>query len=528
MSSLTKKVGIASIIMMGSILLSRMIGLIREMVIASFGGARGAVDAYQVAFVIPEILNHIIASGFLSVTFIPIFSHYLAHNREDEGWKVFSIILTTFGVPLIGFILLSFIAAPALIEFIAPGLKDPNLKAAAVKMTLIIIPAQFFFFAGGMLMAVQFAKERFAIPALAPLVYNAAIIGGGLFLGPRLGMEGFSWGVLTGAFAGNFLVQYWGAKRAGMKFRPLFAIRHPDLKKYVLLTLPLMVGLTMTFSTEIFLKFFGSYLPEGRIAALNYGFRVMLVLVGLFGQAAGVASFPFLANLIAKNKLKEMNHLLNDTLRRYISLVIPFSVLLMVLRHEVIVLLFQRGQFDAAATETTSGLLVFLLIGAFAFAAQTVVVRGFYASQNTIFPAVFGTIAVLFSIPIYWYGMRIMGANGVGLAISISAIFQVTLLYILWNRRTGNKGSRRVYLFFAKIILMSTAIGVSLEWFRRTILYAIDSSTFTGCIIVSAITGVLFLVIFISAGYIMHIKEIFEGLNKMAEKVFRRMRSPKR
>jgi len=522
MSSLTKKVGIASLIMMGSILLSRVIGLIREMIIASFGGAKGAVDAYQVAFVIPEILNHIIASGFLSVTFIPIFSHYLARDKEDEGWEVFSIILTTFGILLVAFILVSFMAVPALIELIAPGLKDPSIKASAIRMTLIIIPAQFFFFAGGLLMAVQFAKERFAIPALAPLLYNAGIIGGGLFLGPWLGMEGFSWGVLSGAFAGNFLVQYWGAKRAGMKFRIRFDLRHPDLKKYILLTLPLMVGLTMTFSTEIFMKFFGSYLPEGRIAALNYGLRVILVLVGLFGQAAGVASFPFLANLVAHNKFKEMNLLLNDTLRRYISLVIPFSVLLMVLRHEVILILFQRGQFDAAATETTSGILVFLLVGAFAFAAQTVVVRGYYASQNTIFPAVFGTIAVLFSIPIYWYGMRTMGAKGVGLAISISAVFQVTLLYILWNRRTRNEDSRRVYRFFAKIILLSMPIGIFLEWFRRSVLYGIDSSTFTGCIFISAITGALFLVIFISAGYFMRIKEIFEGINRLAEKLARR------
>ncbi|MCP4668232.1 MAG: murein biosynthesis integral membrane protein MurJ [Deltaproteobacteria bacterium] len=521
MTTLTKKVGIASLIMMGSVLLSRVIGLIREMFIASFGGAGGAVDAYQVAFVIPEILNHIIASGFLSVTFIPIFSHYLARDREDEGWEVFSVILTTFGILLIAFILVSFMIAPALVELIAPGLKNASVKARAVRMTRIIIPAQFFFFAGGLLMAVQFAKERFAIPALAPLIYNVGIIGGGIILGPWLGMEGFSWGVLSGAFAGNFLVQFWGAKRAGMKFHVKFALGHPDLKKYVLLTLPLMVGLTMTFSTEIFMKFFGSYLPEGRIAALNYGLRVMLVLVGLFGQAAGVASFPFLANLIAQNKRKEMNHLLNDTLRRYISLVIPFSVLLMVLRHEIILLLFQRGQFDAAATEMTSGILVFLLVGAFAFAAQSVVVRGFYASQNTIFPAAFGTIAVIVSIPLYWYGMRTMGAKGVGLAISISAIFQATLLYMLWNRRSNNKGSRSVYLFFAKIIFLSIPIGIFLEWFRGNVLHAIDASTFTGCLVIAAITGALFMALFISAGYFLRIKEIFEGMNRLVEKVIR-------
>lgn len=142
-----------------------------------------------------------------------------------------------------------------------------------------------------------------------------------------------------------------------------------------------------------------------------------------------------------------MNRLLNSTLR-YLSLVIPFSVLLMVLRREIVLILFQRGRFDAAATDMTSALLIYLLIGAIAFSAQTVVVRGYYATQNTLFPAVFGTLAVILSIPMYLYGMQAMGASGVALAISLSAIFQVTLLYSLWNKKSRNREGRDVYTFF--------------------------------------------------------------------------------
>ncbi|CAN2044298.1 membrane hypothetical protein [Candidatus Magnetomoraceae bacterium gMMP-13] len=212
-NNMTKKVGFASLIMMASVFLSRVIGLFREMIIAYVGGAKGAVDAYQLAFIIPEILNHIIASGFLSVTFIPIFSYYLEQNREDEGWRVFSVILTGFGTALLCIILISFVFSDQLVKLIAPGIKDPELIAITIRMTRIIIPAQFFFFAGGMFMAVQFAKEKFAIPALAPLLYNLGIITGGLVLSPWLGMEGFSWGVLAGAFAGNFLIQYRGGQK---------------------------------------------------------------------------------------------------------------------------------------------------------------------------------------------------------------------------------------------------------------------------------------------------------------------------
>ena len=167
--SLYKKISIASLIMMSSVFLSRVIGIFREQVIAHIGGATGEVDAYLVAFLIPDILNHIVASGFLSITFIPIFSHYLSANEEEEGWEVFSIILTCFGSFLLLLIILAFFFTPEFIAIVAPGINEPALRRSAIRMTRIIIPAQFFFFAGGLFMAVQFAKERFFLPALAPL-----------------------------------------------------------------------------------------------------------------------------------------------------------------------------------------------------------------------------------------------------------------------------------------------------------------------------------------------------------------------
>ena len=158
--SVYKKIGVASLIMMGSVFLSRLFGFIRLMVIAYVGGRSAEVDAYQIAFVIPEILNHIVASGFLSITFIPIFSHYIATRREEQGWNVFSIILNSFGLLLILFIVIAIIWAPEIVALIARGRADPIFRLQVVRMTRIILPAQFFFFTGGIFMAVQFAKEK--------------------------------------------------------------------------------------------------------------------------------------------------------------------------------------------------------------------------------------------------------------------------------------------------------------------------------------------------------------------------------
>ncbi len=516
--SMYKKVGIASLIMMSSVFLSRVFGIVREMIIAYLAGTGSSVDAYQISFIIPEILNHILASGFLSITFIPIFTKYLAEKNEKEAWKTFSNILCSFSILLLVLVIIAVFFTEKIIAI--TGITDPATIKEAIRMTRIIIPAQLFFFMGGLLMAVQFANEKFLIPALAPLVYNGSIILGGCILFPLIGMEGFSWGVLMGALLGNFVVQWIGAKKTGMKLTIHFDFKHPDLRKYLVLTLPLMLGLTMTFSTEIFPKVFGSYLSKGSVASFNYGLRIMFLLVGLFGQAVGVASYPYLSQLAAKNRLDEMNELLNTTLR-HISLVIPFSVLIVILRFEIVTLIFQRGEFDIRSTAITANILIYLMIGAFGFTAQTIVNRGYYALQNTLFPTIYVSCAVILTLPLYQLGMKQMGIYGVALALSFSTIIQVVLLFIMWNRRSGNRGSGAVYRSYLKIIVLSLINGALLYKVKETLLSGVQSTSISGCLINLFSISALFCVMMILLAYIFRVKEIFE----LTDKVLKRFKS---
>jgi putative peptidoglycan lipid II flippase len=244
----------------------------------------------------------------------------------------------------------------------------------------------------------------------------------------------------------------------------------------------------------------------------------MLLLVAFFGQAVGVASYPFMARLIAENKLQEMNQLLNNTLK-YLALVIPFSILLMVLRHEVILIMFQRGKFDAAATGHTSAVLTYFLIGAFAVAVNTVVPRAYYAMQDTFFPAVYSTAAVIVSIPLYVLGMKLMGAPGVALAVSLSAILQVFVLFVLWNRRSHNTGSLKVYWFYLKIMAISVPVGLVLLGFKGFLSGWVDFRTLTGSLIAVALTGLLFLIVLLAAGYELRIREISDLMNNIINKL---------
>lgn len=517
-STTYKKVGIAAMIMMASVFLSRIIGVVREMVIANIGGVGGGVDAYQVAFVIPEILNHVVASGFLSISFIPIFSKYLTQGREEEGWRVFSLILVCFGSFLIILIGLAEIFADPLVSLFAPGLDSGPTKAAAVEMTRIVIPAQFFFFCGGLFMAVQFTKERFFLPALAPIFYNLGIIIGGVLLGPTLGMPGFAWGVLGGGFLGNFVVQYVGAQKAGLRFTWPNQVLHPDLKEYLRLTLPLMLGLTPVFSMEIFFRFFGSFLPTGSIASINYSLRIMSLLVGLCGQAIGTAVYPFMTRLVTEKKLQDANALLNSTLK-YVTLSIPMCVMLMALRRETVFILFERGRFDAAATAATAQILLFLLPGAVAIATYTIVVRGFYAGRNTLFPAIFCTIGALLTLPCYLFGIKVMGAAGIGLAMSLSAFFQVILLYMVWNKRSHNQGSLGVYLSYFKMIGIGAGLFMLLEWLRPILSRGLDTDTIVGNLALFGLMGVIGSGLLMLIGHLFSIPEILEPTRRIGNKL---------
>ena len=517
--NILKNMGFASLIMMASVFASRIIGVFREMTIAGIGGIHSSVDAYQIAFIIPEILNHVVASGFLSITFIPIFAHYLSSDRKNEGYRVFSIILNGFGLLLLCFIMITLIWAPEFVHIFVPGLQDPDTFALAVKMTRIIIPAQFFFFTGGLLMAIQFANEKFLIPALAPLIYNLAIILGGLILGPFIGMEGFAWGVLAGAFLGNFALQLVAVKKMGVRYYFILNFIHPELIKYIKLTLPLMIGLTMTFSTEILLKFFGSYLNEGSIAAMNYALRVMFILVGLFGQAIGVASYPFMAKLARKGDLFELNRVLNKTLK-FIFLVIPFSVLFIVLSHEIVTILFQRGQFDTQASLVTAKILPFFMVGTFAFAAQNIVSRGYYAVQNTIFPAIFTSLCVIISLPFIFLLMKMLGPRGVALGLSISVIIQAFVLFECWNKKSLNSEKKEVYLFFLKMIPISLIIGGILFITAFALRNFIDSNLFSGSLTIAGIVGIEFLGLFYLIGRGFKVSEILVVYENIYQRLF--------
>src|SRR6202167_4117432 len=278
-SALGRKIAQSTGIVMVSVLLSRVLGFFREWTVAHKIGASSITDSYYAAFTLPDFLNYLVAAGSLSATFIPGFSKYMAEDDEEQGWHVFSIVTCAMALLLVVVVLLGEVYAPRLISVLAPGF-GPVEKARVVFLTRVMMPAQFCFCMGGILSAVQYAKGEFVVPSLAPLVYNALIIVGGVLLASRIGITGFAVGVVTGAVVGNFLLQIYGAVRVGAKFTPSLNLRHPGFILFVKLAVPIMLALLLSFTDDWVIRWFGSYLQPASITWLTYGQTLMRVPLG--------------------------------------------------------------------------------------------------------------------------------------------------------------------------------------------------------------------------------------------------------
>ena len=449
-------------IVMASVLLSRVLGFLREWTVAHQIGSNAVTDAYYTAFTLPDFLNYLVAAGSLSLTFIPVFSKYVAEGREEEGWRVFSTVVTVMGLALVALVVLGEVFAPRLVPLIAPGFR-PEQKEQVVFLTRLMLPAQICFYLGSILTAVQYAKGQFVVPSLAPIIYNLAIILGGTILSPRLGITGFSVGVLAGAFAGNFALQIYGAARAGARFTPNFDVLHSGFRLFVKLSLPIMLALSLVFADDWIIRWFGSYLPSASITWLSYAKTLMRVPLGVVGQAIGVASFPVLAQLYSERKFDEMNRALNSTLKGTILLLVPIGAISMALSRPLVHLIFSHTRLTPLDLDATGSTLVCFSIGMFAWGVQNILARGFYATRDTLTPAVVGTSLMLLNLPVYWLLVRQSQHLGLALASSLGIVVYMAVLFWLLARRTDNREAGSITTFFIKMSC-SSALAAAATW----------------------------------------------------------------
>ncbi len=507
--SSSQRLGVAALLLAASNLLSRLMGLIRDKVISWQFGAGHEADMYFAAFVVPDCINYLLAGGFMSITIIPLLSRSFQEDPKD-AWRFFSCVLCWISLAALLLTILSMLLAVPLADIVAPGFSSQQKLRLAFFMRLIL-PAQFFFLTGACFTALLFLRRQFRVPALSPLIYNGCIILGGLLLpailllfnpnatfqamSQKVGMTGYCLGVTLGAFLGAFLVPLVTARQREMPIQICFS--HPLLKRFLIIALPLMLGQTIIMLDEQFLRIFGSMLGEGIVSLLNYARRIAQVPIGLVGQAAAVASYPFLVALLTQGKNEEFAATLNKALRMGLCLIIPCSFGLLACAWSVITLIFQGGRFGQAETLACVPLLQIMLLAVPLTMLYMVLVRAFYARSDTITPAVTGTIVTCVAVPVYYFLSSRIGAWAIALTSSISVSAYVLWLMFIWVHRYGNdalSGLGRLAGILLTLAIPSTYLALqSLPWLQENLTF----SPLLKAFVILMLQGNLFLLLFV-------------------------------
>ncbi|MFQ5896627.1 MAG: murein biosynthesis integral membrane protein MurJ [Candidatus Methylomirabilia bacterium] len=444
-------------------LVSRLLGFLRDVVVAQAFGASSITDAFFVAFRIPNLFRRLLAEGALSAALIPVFTEFLTVRPREEFNRMFRSVAGVFLAALCAVTVVGVLLAPWLVRLLAPGFTaDAEQAGLASSLTRVMFPYLILVGLATLAMGVLNAHRRFFTSALGPAVLNVGMISAVLLLAPRIETPilGLAVGVLAGGL-GQFLIQLPELRSVGVPLAPSAEFSHPAVRRVVRLLGPSVLGLAAVQLSVFVNTLLASLLPRGSISYLYYADRVMEFPLGVFGIAVATATLPLMAAQAARRELTGVAQTLNFALRLSCFVAIPASVGLILLRDPIIRVLFQRGEFGAADSEATAWALGFYALGLTAFSGTRIAAQTFYALGDTATPVRIGIGAVALNV---LFALALMGplTHG-GIALASSCASSANLVGLIWllRRRLGAVGGGRIV---RSLSLMSIATGVMAGW----------------------------------------------------------------
>lgn len=500
------KMGAAAAVVSGSVLLSRILGLARETLLASLLGVNVEGDLYRQAFTIPDFLNYLLAGAYLSITLIPILSRHLERGDREGFNRAFTSVMRFAAIAVIGLTAVMWIAAGPLVSLMFPEAADHE---RLVGMTRLVLPAQVFLVLGALLMAVEYTHRRFLYPALAPIIYNLGIIAGGLIgaIGGDASPESFLWGAVAGSAIGNFALQWVGARSTGARLVQV-PKGHSAVKEYLVLAIPLMVGQSIAVLDEQFVRWFGQ-IEAGATSALSFARQLNMVPVGVIAQAAGVAAYPFLARLAARDDRRALTSTTSRAARTTLFVACGATAVLVVLARPLVRLLYQWGAFSAEDTELVAGLLMIYAASIPAWGLHQILSRNFYAQRKMWTPVIIGTVGSLIAIPI-WFGLyEVMGVNGFALASVVVMTAYAVGLLVAWGMDSGWAAVKAVTGSAARGLL-AAAVGILLGLPLVDAVFGTESLTVAAGIGAGAVGGLTAIAGYLVASFLFRAPELRE------------------
>jgi putative peptidoglycan lipid II flippase len=510
--SQTKSISSASLILAGSYLFSAVLGLLRDRLLAGTFGAGTELDVYYTAFTVPDFVALILIFGAIAAAVIPIFSSYLIKDKE-EAWKYVSTLLNVFLGFLIIICVTLVIFTPFIISIIAPGFAGDK-KDLAVMMMRIMFLSPIILGASNMISGILQVFHRFLVTALAPLLYNIGIIIGIIFFVPHFGLPGLAWGVVLGGVL-HLLIQLPSFFHSGFKYRPDFNFRDPGVVKTIKMMVPRSLGLGAGQLNTIATTAIASTLMAGSIAVFNLANNLSSILVSAIAVSVSTASFPSMSMAFLKDDSEEFLRKFSGIFRQIIFLVVPTSLLLLILRAQIVRVVLGVGKFGWEDTKLTTACLGILALNLVAQAFVLFLSKTFYAAHNTKIPAIISGATVIFNIVLslllvwlikispsfYIFLMsflRLGGVNnlsviGLAIAYSTTAVLEASLLLYMFYKKFPKLKTKEISDSIYRILIASVIMFVLTFGVRQLLGSIVSLQTFWGVffqLVVSGFVGV--------------------------------------
>ncbi len=498
-NSKTKTISSAAGILAAASLISGLLGLFRDRLLAGSFGAGNELDVYYTAFRIPDFISTVLVMGAISAAIIPIFSGYLSRSR-NEAWEFLSNLLNLFFVSLIVISAVLIIFVPQIISLIAPGFSGAK-KESAVLLTRIMFLSPILLGISNIISGILRVFRRFLITSLAPIMYNIGIILGIIFFVPSMGLVGLAWGVVSGAFL-HLLIQIPILLKLGFKTKKLLNFKEPGFLRAVKLTVPRAIGLVAGQINLIVITAIGSTLAVGSIAIFNLANNLQKLPITLIAVSFSTAAFPFLAVYFSQKEKGKLIEEFSSVFRKILFFIIPISILIFLLRIQIIRVFYGTGEFGWADTQLTAACLGIFSFGIFAYGLSMLISKTFYAFQNTRIPATVTLITVALNVFLSYFFIWLLNFDnyfktfitaildlqnidqnsvvGLPLALAISGIFQLGLLLIMLYKKIGDYDIKRILESTIKVLASGVLLGLACYFVRQYVGSLVNMQTFIG------------------------------------------------
>lgn len=452
----------ATTLVSAAMILSRLLGFVRDSLVAAYFGQTATVDQYNAAYVIPDTIYLLLIGGAISAAFVPVVSGYLTQGESRKAERLINIALNLVIVGMIPLLLLGEVLAPFLVRGIAVGFqREPGAIAHTAYLTRIMLGAVLFHAINGVLVGTQYARKSFWATAIGPLFYNLAIIGVGAVFGHLWGIQAFAWGVLIGAFL-NFLFQLWGVWQLRFRYYWVLDLKDPGLIAIGRLMLPIVFGMGLgQINLIINQTFLASLLPPGSINALRLASRIMMTPVSIATSLA-ITLLPSLTEVAALRDFVSFRQYLSTGIRAVIFLSVPATIGLMLLGHPLVGVLFHHGRFTSSNVSLTAGAVFYYALGILPYGAIGILVSAFYALKDTRTPFVIGAIVLAIGLALSWIFLKAMREDGLALAYTLVGYINMFLLIIWLRHRLGLLDGTRMARTTVRTAIASGIMGLGI------------------------------------------------------------------